>query len=276
MGNWLTNIWIGIHWMEDRHTAPGWKDIRQNSKVHSFYWIHSGEGTFITDKPYRVSAGMLFYLKPGLQMSMESDLDKPLHITMVLMSILTINTSGQGMEQTAAACVLPELELPFLMTLQGDNKRSFDNLFLHLTSSWVPGQPAGELRAKAILHELLYEMVELPYSGVRAEGGAEIVKSIKEELERDYASDIRLTAVALSHGISVSYLREIFHRYIGQSPKQYLDQVRYEHAKKRLIYTDLSIKEIGVSCGYADEYHFSKRFKQMNGRPPLAFRKQHT
>jgi AraC-like DNA-binding protein len=162
------------------------------------------------------------------------------------------------------------------MTLQGDNKRSFDNLFLHLTSSWVPGQPAGELRAKAILHELLYEMVQLPYSGVRAEGGAEIVKSIKEELERDYASDIRLTAVALRHGISVSYLREMFHRYIGQSPKQYLDQVRYEHAKKRLIYTDLSIKEIGVSCGYADEYHFSKRFKQINGRPPLAFRKQHT
>lgn len=287
MGELPNNIWMGIQWMDDKRTEAGWKDIRQNRKVHSFYWIREGKGTFVTDREIAVRAGMLFYLKPGLPMSMESDADDPLRITMVLLKLLTIHAddplqgSGLSPDQPVSQDPVPiipaqpvqELDLPFLMTVDGELQHRFDSLFHNLTSGWVPGQPAGELRAKAVLHQLLYDIVQLQYSSPAAEAGPELFKKIKEELEREYAKEIRLKAVAERYGISVSHLREMFHRYLGTSPKSYLDQLRNEHAKKRLIYTDLPVREIAESCGYADEYHFSKRFKQGNGIPPLQFRK---
>lgn len=259
-----SNLWMTIQWMDDKRTASGWRDIRQNTKVHSFYWIRAGRGTFVTDEPLRVKSGMLFYLKPGLAMSMESDGEEPLRISMVLLKLSTV--------EKEIAVPVQELDLPFVTQVAGESQQRLDERFEALTSGWVPGQPAEELRAKAVLYELLYEIVQLQYSSPAAEIGPELFRRIKGELERDFAQPLRLKEVAARSGISVSHLRELFHRYLGMSPKSYLDQVRNEHAKKRLIYTSLTVREIGESCGYADEYHFSKRFKQANGLPPLAFR----
>lgn len=36
--------------------------------------------------------------------------------------------------------------------------------------------------------------------------------------------------------------------------------------------TDLSDKQIAAELGFCDEFHFSRRFKQITGRSPRAFR----
>ncbi|WP_159888740.1 helix-turn-helix domain-containing protein [Paenibacillus puerhi] len=48
--------------------------------------------------------------------------------------------------------------------------------------------------------------------------------------------------------------------------------LRNQQACRYLNFTDYPIKEIAKLCGYYEEYHFSKMFKQMNGVPPSAYR----
>jgi AraC-like DNA-binding protein len=46
-----------------------------------------------------------------------------------------------------------------------------------------------------------------------------------------------------------------------------------EESKKKLIDTDLSIKEIAFLSGFSDPYYFSKFFKKYTGVSPRLFRK---
>ena len=72
--------------------------------------------------------------------------------------------------------------------------------------------------------------------------------------------------------ISVSTLQRAFARYFAMSPKQYLIQLRMNHALELLIKRELSIKQISSACGFTDEKYFSRAFKKRYGYPPTQLR----
>ncbi|MGO4271396.1 helix-turn-helix domain-containing protein [Paenibacillus sp. TAF58] len=266
----LSNIAIQIHWINDKKTPPGWRDIRNNTSVHSFYWITEGKGTFQTEEAISVEPGMLFYLKPGLEMTMEGDRNDPLRIIMVLASLISLSMNSHGAYE---ANDFAQLDVPFMSKYEDSMAKEYDNLFKALAEGWVPGQLDSELLTKSRLYDLLYKSHKQTSSGLLSKTStSNIYIRVKEELERNYGEDIRLNELADRYQISVSYLRSLFQRHMGQSPKSYLRDVRNEHAKKQLLYTELTMKEIAENCGYADEFHFSKSFKQSNGMPPKLFR----
>lgn len=75
---------VRIMWSAFKQTTSDWADIRNNTKVHTFYWIHEGKGIFYTNRRHDVYQGMLFYMKPGTPMKMESAEGAPLAISMIL------------------------------------------------------------------------------------------------------------------------------------------------------------------------------------------------
>ncbi|MCY9663504.1 helix-turn-helix transcriptional regulator [Paenibacillus alginolyticus] len=266
----LNNMAIRIHWINDKQTPPEWRDIRKNVGVHSFYWIREGKGTFRTEEKISIESGMLLYLKPGLEMTMEGDRDNPLRITMVLLSLISVTMISQGVYE---ATDLPELELPFMLKCEDSMAKKYDNLFKELSEGWVPGQLESELLTKSLLYNLLYELHKQNSPElIRTTSALSMYIKVKDELDRNYREGIRLHELADRYQISISYLRSLFQKHTGKSPKSYLKDVRNEHAKKQLLYTELSVKEIAENCGYADEFHFSKSFKQSNGMPPKQFR----
>ncbi len=266
----MQDLAIQIDWIHDKRTLPDWKDNRHNINVHSFYWIHEGKGTFWTEKEISVEAGSLFYLQPGLHMEMESHPHYPLRITMVLISLF--RTSKATPEQMELSPLGP-LPLPFMLQPGGELADQYEDLFKRLTRLWVPGQFASDLRTKALLYELLYKMLQTNESAKADRGlGYDLFLQVKDELERNYDEPLRFLELAERYKISTSYLRSLFQQYLHKSPKAYLSEIRHEHAKKQLLYTSLNMKEIARSCGYSDEFHFSKSFKQHSGVPPTALR----
>jgi len=57
-------------------------------------------------------------------------------------------------------------------------------------------------------------------------------------------------------------------RVLGATPQQAFLAVRLERARALLIGTTLSVKEVAATCGFADQFHFSRVFKKRYGRPP--------
>lgn len=258
-----------IHWVLDKPTGPDWSDIRRNAIAHTLYWIHEGKGRFAADRDYAVEGGMLAYLKPGMPLSMRSDPDYPLHMTMVLFDCAAYVHDGNSW---VGIKPVPLLDLPFLRRYGQKRANEFNTWFRQAAIEWIPGNTEGEAMAKTILQRIL---IEAHRDGAESPGPVPVLHGLeraREHIERFYYTDIRIAELGLQYGISPSYLRKRFLAAYGCSPKQYLSGIRNEHAIRHLLYSEASIQEVAKACGYPDVYHFSKIFKQINGISPAGYR----
>lgn len=90
----------------------------------------------------------------------------------------------------------------------------------------------------------------------------------------DLRKDVDLDAVAKEMGMSYEAFRKRFLSYAGVSPLRYRNGRKIEAAKQLIRYSpQTSNKEIADALGFSDEFHFSKRFRQIAGITPQAFRR---
>jgi AraC-like DNA-binding protein len=82
---------------------------------------------------------------------------------------------------------------------------------------------------------------------------------------------------ALSRKLRMSYVgfRKRFTRLSGTPPAQYRARRIIEWSCGRLDQKKVLVRTIAEECGFYDEYHFSKRFKQIMGISPTNFRHRH-
>ena len=73
--------------------------------------------------------------------------------------------------------------------------------------------------------------------------------------------------------ISENYLRTLFRRHTGLSPKEYVDNFKMNRAVEMLNNPKVKIYEIAERLGYVDHYHFIRRFTKILGLPPGKYRK---
>jgi len=83
----------------------------------------------------------------------------------------------------------------------------------------------------------------------------------------DYANLLNITPKALSKRIS---------RHSSKSPNDIIKERIILEAKRLLIHTDLSVKEIGYKLGYEDPAYFVRLFTNQADTSPLLFRKKYT
>jgi len=57
-------------------------------------------------------------------------------------------------------------------------------------------------------------------------------------------------------------------RMLGTTPQQAFLSVRLARARALLTGTTLSVKEVAATCGFADQFHFSRVFKKHYGKSP--------
>ena len=103
---------------------------------------------------------------------------------------------------------------------------------------------------------------------------AAVVESVMIYLRENYDKQIDFAAVADMQAVSAPYLSKLFHDHAGTSPSRYLTDYRMQQAKKLLLDSQLSIKEIAARVGYPDPFHFSKSFKNAVGMSPAQYRER--
>lgn len=100
------------------------------------------------------------------------------------------------------------------------------------------------------------------------------VARILEELNRNYATNISLAALAEANHISPAHLSRLFKAQTGLSFQDYLSSLRLKQARKLLESGEkLSMTQIAARCGFNDSNYFSTRFRQLYGMSPLRYRK---
>lgn len=273
----MNQVVLHMHFVIDKITHPGWEDIRNVVNVHSLYWIHEGEGTFLTNIEHKVQAGMLVYLRPGLEMSMRSEPHAPLRMTMVLFDCAQfVYEAAMWREVTP----IEKLAIPFLSQYPKAQAEDIGAMFHDIQKEWsadiISEESAAYPKMQLLLHKL--HQKGTPDWNVTDTGAVAAFEQIKRHIERRYHEYIWIERLAKEYNISASYLRKLFIKQTGMGPKQYLNHLRNQQACRYLQFTNFPIKEIAKLCGYWEEFHFSKMFKQLNGVSPTAYRsnKQNT
>ena len=72
--------------------------------------------------------------------------------------------------------------------------------------------------------------------------------------------------------LSPAQTNRIFKKDFGQTPYQYLLNLKISAAEELLTTSIRPVKEIAFSLGFSDEYYFSNIFKQKNGLAPRNYR----
>ena len=99
-----------------------------------------------------------------------------------------------------------------------------------------------------------------------------LIDEITQYISQHYDQSINIEKLAHRFGLSSQYLRTIFHRETNMSPIQFITEIRIKNAKELLTTSDMKIEFIAEKIGFANQYYFSRCFKQHTGMTPGSWR----
>jgi AraC family transcriptional regulator len=127
--------------------------------------------------------------------------------------------------------------------------------------------------------------VELAVTALRAATGVEPrrpgpprdalarVTAVVRTIEHGAASDLTLTTLARSTGLSAYHFLRTFARVTGVTPHQYLLRTRMREAALRLAAEPARVVDIALDSGFGDLSNFNRMFRSEFGIAPRGFRR---
>ncbi|GGG68055.1 hypothetical protein GCM10010918_23580 [Paenibacillus radicis (ex Gao et al. 2016)] len=97
------------------------------------------------------------------------------------------------------------------------------------------------------------------------------INRVIDYMEQTYSANIQHRELSTIAGMTSSHFSFAFRKRTGHRPMDYLTDLRIGRAKQFLHTDGLNVKETAQRVGFADEYYFSRRFKQRVGVSPAAY-----
>lgn len=91
-------------------------------------------------------------------------------------------------------------------------------------------------------------------------------------IEINYRQKLSLKDLAQEVGVSDYHLNRTFKERVGLTPRQYVEKVRIEEAKKLLLTTNATNTDIGYQVGYESLSSFYRAFHKQAGCSPKEYR----
>ncbi|PNQ85237.1 AraC family transcriptional regulator [Paenibacillus polymyxa] len=240
--------------------------------VYNYILIHSvdhGYGTFEWQrKKHRLGQGDIFIIFPGVLFSYEADNAEPWSYRWIALQgrcvtemlenigVTPIDPIVRGANSVKLASIFETIEHEL-------EHKSGETITTLATDGWFRVLLAEFARLNA--NKLHYSPDEVLTDSER------VVEQAIRWFQTQYMLPISIEKLATSLGYHRTHFTKVFKQLTSLSPKQYINQVRMERAKE-LLNTNISIEQVGNSCGFSDPLYFSKQFKKWTGISPTQYR----
>jgi AraC family transcriptional regulator len=99
-------------------------------------------------------------------------------------------------------------------------------------------------------------------------------RRVLDYIEEHLGTPIRVSDLSLLLNRTEAHFSRVFKQTFGVSPHAYVLRRRIEHASRLMIESTTPLSEIALKCGFNDQAHLSKRFRQQMGATPAAWRRE--
>jgi AraC family transcriptional regulator len=149
-------------------------------------------------------------------------------------------------------------------------------LKMEIQTGCMSGRLYGELLGTALAARLVQSYaVSKPSLEFKANGLPQSqLKRVIDYMKANLTQDLSILDLATLTSMSESHFSRGFKQSVGISPYQYLMQQRVEQAKELLEKQSIAISTIALNCGFANQTHLTKVFRQMTGITPKAYQKR--
>ena len=149
---------------------------------------------------------------------------------------------------------------------------------LHLLNQMHDAFMLNDPNREAIIN-LLYELVfQYMYDWDTSPKMNAYVENIRNAVISGFSDPyFSIADVVKKLHLNANYARDLFVKWTGSTPAQFLLEKRMEYAKQLLFSRHLSnysIQQIALMCGFSDPYYFSRLFRKYTGSSPREWEKQ--
>lgn len=237
--------------------------IRNNYVLH---FITNGKGKIsINGETTALVAGDIFVLPKNQSIFYQADENEPWTYTWV------------GFSGSRAETILSQTRLLEKYYLHSHLESEILKKMIDINQTEVQSLPMiTELILIGHLNQLLAALIqEFPNESLKESStlAKNYVHHAIKLIHSQYNSPIKVNEIADHLALSRSYLYKIFKQETGYSIKDYIVQVKMNHACQLLVHPELSITEIAHSVGYFDPLAFSNAFKNLHRMSPSDYRK---
>jgi AraC-like DNA-binding protein len=124
-----------------------------------------------------------------------------------------------------------------------------------------------------ITHQIIRTVTALRSADIKISKNSAVSRLISHLNER-FAQKITVRDMAQFVNLSPSHFARLFKQDTGESPTDYLINLRVQKAKQLLQAEHHSITAIAFSCGFSSASHFTSSFTERMGLPPGEYRKK--
>ena len=99
-------------------------------------------------------------------------------------------------------------------------------------------------------------------------------RKVREFIDASLDSTIRLRDCAGKARLSTSYFSHAFKATFGTTVCHYIRRRRVERAQQLMLSSKEPLSQIALACGFADQAHYCRVFRNVVGLSPHAWRRQ--
>ena len=240
-----------------------------------FIYVLDGEmDYFVNGKSIPLSSGDMIVVNSGRLHYGYSDCKKDCHYYCVVLHPSLLTTNKKLLEKYVTPII--GSSQPDYFLFRTDESISEQVLSIYQTKTGSSSCP--ELEVISLFQNLwiqLYQRIlpTLHTEDEETDDDLTTQRRMVSFIYQNYSSVITLDDIADAGQICRSKCCQIFKKYMGQSPMEFVNSYRLESSQQLLERTDLSITDICLACGFNHQSYFTKQFRAKYQCTPKEYRK---
>ena len=168
---------------------------------------------------------------------------------------------------------------PAMVTLTEKERKSFEMHFMFFEEEFETKDHVQGEMLRVLLKRLLIKSVRLLKKTIleptMEQSKVDVIRQFNLLVEAHFKEKHKVSDYADLLNKSPKTLSNLFAKYNNKTPLQVINDRIILEAKKLLLLSEKSSKEIAYSLGFSEASHFSKFFKNQAGVSPIHFKKNH-
>jgi AraC family transcriptional activator of pobA len=265
---------VDIHQLFKSHRKTMVKPHRTG--FYHIYWVKEKGSSHVVDFSHvELEKNDLLFLNKDTVQIFNSDF--PLNAKAILFTQTFFSTSEADARFLNECMLFNDLFTVSTVKIAAAKFQTFDTLFSMMENE--ANKAKDEYQPK-ILQKLLYtfllhaerEKKSLDFVEIKPSSDRDYLTSFRDLLEIHFKSNKQVTFYSSMLSVTERRLNQATFKTLGKTVKQVIDERIVLEAKRLLVHTNCSIKEIGFTLGFEEPTNFIKYFRKHTYSTPVEFR----